>query len=364
LKQLVFTVTNELNFDQRMLRICNSLSQNGYDVTLIGRCYKNSPTIIPQNFKQKRIHCLFKKGPGFYAEYNIRLFFLLLFYKADLFCAIDLDTIMPVYFAGKIKNKILVYDAHEYFTQQKEIITRKFIYTIWLTIERFFLPKFNHGYTVGAQIALEFKKLYNVDYDIIMNTPLLTKKTTEISHPQRNIILYQGAVNEARGLEFLIPAFKNINGRLYIYGNGNLFNQIKKIIAENNLNEKVFLFNAIEPTHLKEITEKATIGINLVENNGLNQYYSLANKFFDYIHAELPQITMNFPEYKKINNQFEVAVLINNLEIEMIESAINTLMEDVQLYGRLKQNCILAKEKYCWQIEEIKLISFYKKIFG
>ncbi len=49
--------------------------------------------------------------------------------------------------------------------------------------------------------------------------------------------------------------------------------------------DKIKLHAAVTPEKLKQITPEVYIGINLVENNGLNQYYSLANKFFDYIHA-------------------------------------------------------------------------------
>lgn len=108
-----------------MIRICNSLQQAGYDVTLIGTKFGSSLPTNGQNFNQQRIFCLFKKGFGFYAEYNVKLFFKLLFMKCDAICCIDLDTIIPVYFSGKLKNIKLVYDAHEYFSELKEVATRK-----------------------------------------------------------------------------------------------------------------------------------------------------------------------------------------------------------------------------------------------
>ena len=46
----------------------------------------------------------------------------------------------------------------------------------------------------------------------------------------------------------------------------------------------------LQPEELRLITAEAYIGINLVENNGLSNYLSLANKFFDYIHAGIPQL--------------------------------------------------------------------------
>ncbi|WP_206204735.1 hypothetical protein, partial [Thermococcus sp. MAR1] len=137
LKSIVFTVTNDLTYDRRMHRICNSLAAAGYEVLLIGRKKTDSKTISENSFNQKRLGCIFQKGILFYAEYNLKLFFALLQIKADCFCAIDLDTILPVLFASSLKNKKRVYDAHELFTEQKEIITRPFIHSIWSGIAKF-----------------------------------------------------------------------------------------------------------------------------------------------------------------------------------------------------------------------------------
>src|SRR5687767_14339563 len=120
MKQIVFTVTNDLTYDQRMHRICGSLATAGYDVLLIGRKLPGSLIAEKRLFRQKRINCFFNKGFLFYAEYNTRLFFYLLGKKSDAVCAIDLDTIVPCLLVSKIKGWKRVYDAHEYFTELKE----------------------------------------------------------------------------------------------------------------------------------------------------------------------------------------------------------------------------------------------------
>ncbi|MBK5271609.1 MAG: glycosyltransferase, partial [Bacteroidia bacterium] len=135
MKRLFFTVTNDLTFDQRMIRICTSLSSAGYRVTLIGRRLPGSKPSDKMIFHQKRIYCLTKKGKAFYIEYNMRLFFYLLFKKMDLICAVDLDTILPCYFISKIRRVKRVYDAHELFCEMKEVISRPAIYHIWKRIE-------------------------------------------------------------------------------------------------------------------------------------------------------------------------------------------------------------------------------------
>jgi uncharacterized protein (DUF302 family) len=53
LKSIVFTVTNDLTYDRRMHRICNSLAAAGYEVLLIGRKKTDSKTISENSFNQK-----------------------------------------------------------------------------------------------------------------------------------------------------------------------------------------------------------------------------------------------------------------------------------------------------------------------
>ena len=104
----IFTVTNDLNYDQRMIRICNTLSKADHEVKLVGVRFKESSPLEKKEYLQKRLRIFFRKGFGFYLEYNVKLFFFLLFQKADVFCCIDLDTMLPVYFTSVLKEKIRV----------------------------------------------------------------------------------------------------------------------------------------------------------------------------------------------------------------------------------------------------------------
>ncbi|MEO8819495.1 MAG: glycosyltransferase [Ginsengibacter sp.] len=357
--RILFTVTNDLNYDQRMIRICNTLFEAGHEVRLLGVAFRNSLSLQDKKYSQKRLRIFFKNGFGFYFEYNVKLFFFLLFQKTDIFCCIDLDTMLPVYFASFLRGEKRVYDAHEYFSQQKEIITRPKIYKFWHFIEKRFVPKFEKGYTVSEGIADALRKNYKVNYEVIRNLPLL--KSLPVNHSGVKIILYRGNVNEGRGFEFLIPAMKMINAQLIVCGEGNFFEKAKVLVNENHVAARVEFKGKLLPRELSEISAQAYLGINLVEPLGENQFLSLANKFFDYIQNEIPQLTMNFPEYKKINDEFEVAVLLDDLSVGSISKSLNLLLENEGLYLRLKENCRKAKEIYNWQNEEKKLLEFYNQ---
>ena len=279
----------------------------------------------------------------------------------DAICAIDLDTILPCLFISKLKRIHRVYDAHEYFTELKEVRTRPLVKKVWLSIERFAVPEYYYGYTVSSGLAEAFQKKYQRDYKVIRNLPVLKERLP--AKKENKFLLFQGAVNEARGFEYLIPALKYVNYKLVICGDGNFMAQLKELIRQNEVTNKVELTGMLLPEELRGIAQKATLGIGLAEKEGLNQFLALPNKFFEYMHAGLPQVAMNYPEYKKINNQFRVAVLLDGLSVEEISAAINHLMENDAVLKELRQNCLEAREVYCWQKEEKELIRFYQSIF-
>jgi len=344
-----------------MHRICTTLAENGYDITLVGRKLPSSLPLAEKKFKQERIRCIWKKGKLFYAEYNIRLFFFLLLKKMDAICAIDLDTIFPCLYISRWKKITRIYDAHEFFSELKEVISRPGIQKVWQRIEKKAVPKFKWGYTVSESIAVEFHRRYGVSYKTIRNVPLLQELDNMVT--SEKFILYQGAVNQARGFEYLIPAMQWINARLVICGDGNFMPKLKKLISDYQLEDKIELKGMLAPSALWTISQQAYIGVAVPEKEGLNQYLALPNKFFDYVHAGLPQVTVDYPEYRKMNKQFEVAVLIDNLAPKRIAAAINNLLVDDVLHRRLKENCLIARQELNWQQEEKKLLSFYQSVF-
>jgi glycosyltransferase involved in cell wall biosynthesis len=139
---------------------------------------------------------------------------------------------------------------------------------------------------------------------------------------------------------------------------------LKQLIKNNGVENKVELKGMLSPGELLVASQKATLGLCIAENTGINQYLALPNKFFDYIHAGLPQIAMNFPEYVRINQQFEVAVLIADTDPKRIADTVNNLLHDDVLYHRLRENCLKARQVLNWQQEEKKLLDFYQSVFN
>lgn len=341
-----------------MQRISTTLSNNGFEVLLVGRKLKSSPKLLKQNFEQKRFNCLFNKGVLFYLEMNIRIYFFLLLNKTDVAVANDLDTVLGVCFGTKFfKSTTKVFDAHELFTEVPELKSKKFKRNVWAWIEKCYLPAFHKHYTVNNSLAKIFKERLNINFEVVKNLPLQSK-LKKMKGKQAPFILYQGAINKGRGLAEMIQAMPKVGMQLKIAGNGDILEELKSQVKELKLEDKVIFLGKLEPLALQKITQEAFIGINLLENTSLNYYYSLANKFFDYIQAEIPQICMNFPEYKTLNKEHEVAVLVKNLDKVSLLKAIKTL-QDETFYKELASNCKKAQKEYVWEKEEKALIEIY-----
>lgn len=359
--RVISLVTNDLSQDQRMNRICTALAENGFNVLLVGRYRKSSLPLREKKFHQRRIRNWFNNGFLFYAEHNFRLLLLLLRAKFDIVNANDLDTLPAAFLSAKIKRKKLVYDAHEYFTEQEEVVNRALVKSIWKWIERTMVPQSDAAYTVSNGYAELFKKEYDMDFGIVRNVTRLSDRALNCDRTE-SYILYQGSVNHGRGLPQLIQAMKNLPYKLVICGIGDIYEDLQQLAKRLHVEQKVEFRGFVEPEDLPEITCKAQLGLTLFDKEGLSHYHSLANRFFDYLHAGIPQIAMDYPEYRKFNEEFEVAVLIENLNPEELAIKIHQTLNNRALMAKLHHNALIARQQHNWQENEKGLIRLYKNL--
>jgi glycosyltransferase involved in cell wall biosynthesis len=244
----------------------------------------------------------------------------------------------------------------------QEVVTRPREKKMWDWIERFAVPRFSFGYTIGECYAEVFKEKYNVDYAVVRNATIL--QPLQESNTQHRYILYQGAVNVGRCFEYLIPAMQYVSAPLIICGAGNYYDKAVALTEKLHLQHKITFKGYVEPQALKAYTRDAWIGITLFEAVGPSNRLSMANRFFDYMHSGVPQICMDYPEYRKVNHRYELATLLAQPSIETITASLNRLLEDDIYHETLRSQALLARQIYCWQEEEKRLLAVYKRLFN
>lgn len=366
MKKISLSVINDLVTDNRVHKVAVSLQQMGFEPVLIGRIFPESQ-VIERDYSTHRMKLVFRKGALFYFEYNLRLFFWLMKSRIDVFVANDLDTLPANFLASRIKRKPLVYDSHEYYTEVPELIGRPFIKSVWTTLEKWLVPRVTAAYTVCDSIADVYHDLYKVDFKIVRNLPVCTK--VEITNPENpvretaaKIILYQGALNQGRGIEAAIRAMQFLEGaELWLAGDGDLTFQLKQLVDELKLNDKVKFLGRLPLQELHRVTRQADLGISLEEDLGLNYRFALPNKLFDYIQAGVPVLVSNLPEMRKIVDHYRIGLIADTHQRKELAELMRTALFDQDKRLVWKQNLVVAAKELCWENEVEILRQVYLK---
>jgi hypothetical protein len=365
--QLVFAVTTDLSYDQRMQRICTSLAQAGYAVRLVGWQRPQSVPLGPQPYQQHRLRGWFQHGKLFYLEYNLRLFLYLLGQRAAAWACADLDAALPTWLRAQLGGQPFIYDAHELFTEVPEVVARPRVQRAWQWVENFIVPRARLRYTVGPALARLFETRHPAcAFAVVRNAPVAQPLAASPLLPPTEppVLLYQGALNVGRGLAELLAAMPQVPARLLICGEGDCSVTLRAQAVQLGLlaSGQVEFRGYVLPADLRQLTAQATVGIMLLENIGLSYYYSLANKFFDYVQAGIPQLCIDFPEYRALNAQHEVAELVPDLAPATLAAALARLLPGGRpsaRYQQLAANCRLARQEWNWQQEEKTLVQLY-----
>jgi len=355
--RVIVSVTNDLATDNRVHKVCSSLVKFGFEVLLVGRKLPDSPEIEKRTYQTRRFHLLFTKGPFFYGCYNLRLFFFLFFQRSQILLSNDLDTLPANYLASTIRNKKLVFDSHEYFTEVPELIHRPRTQKIWKTIERRILPHIKYAYTVCDSIADLYQKEYNVLFRVIRNAPeknaSFTIPTEKILPTNKKIILYQGAVNLGRGLPEVISAMQYMDkALLLIVGNGDILEDLRKEVRDLSLEEKVLFTGRLPVQEVRYYTAQADLGLSIEQDMGLNYRYALPNKLFDYIGAGVPVLVSNLPEMARLVKHYRIGMIMDSHAPKELAEKLTEALHNQDLRTEWKKNLRKASSELTWNREE------------
>lgn len=369
-KRILISVTNDLGNDQRVHRVATTLTEMGFEVCLIGRKRTGSKPLRKRAYKTKRFAYLFESGKLFYLAYAFRMFWWLLFQKADVFWANDMDTLLPNFLVAKLRRKKLVYDSHEYWTEVPELIQRPKTRAIWLWLEKRLFPKVDKAITVNKSIAEIYQKAYGIPVSVLRNLPILN--STILENDGREVskekaIIYQGALNVGRGIGLMIDAMRFLPSyQLWIVGYGDVENDLKDhahgVVWKSQIHFKGFL----EPDQLKLLTQKAKLGLSLEEDMGASYHFALPNKLFDYIQAGLPVIVSALPEMTSIVEAYQVGEVLGKEErnAESLAKRIRSICENQDQYQKYSDNSKAAAKLLNWENEKRELESLIHDLLG
>ncbi|MBR3709728.1 MAG: glycosyltransferase [Bacteroidales bacterium] len=368
MKRVIVSVINDLVTDQRVNKSCLTLQKMGYEVLLVGRKLRKSPPMDERTYRTKRMKLLFEKGPLFYAEFNTRLFFFLLFHKAHLLLSNDLDTALPNYFISRLKGIKMIYDSHEYFTETPELVHRPRVQRVWKRIEGFVVPKLKEMITVCDSIAELFEEKYGVKCHVVRNIPPRAalppkgdKQALDLPMDKHLLVLQGSGINIQRGAEELVESMQYLDDcYLMVIGGGDVLPVLKQMVADLRIEERVRFLPRMPYQQMMAYTQLAELGFVLDKDTNLNYRFCLPNKLFDFIQAGVPIVASHLVEIEKIIKKYDIGLFIPDHDPKSIAETIKEGLGDASKRMLWKQGLTQAAEELCWENEQKTLIEIYK----
>ena len=368
MKRVIVSVINDLVTDQRVNKSCLTLQKMGYEVLLVGRKQRQSPPMDERTYQTKRMELLFEKGPLFYAEYNTRLFFFLLFHKANLLLSNDLDTALPNYFISKLKGIKMIYDSHEYFTETPELVGRPRVQKVWKRIEGFVVPRLKEMITVCDSIAELFEQKYKVKCHVVRNIPPKAalpskgdKKALNLPEDKHLLVLQGSGINIQRGAEELVEAMQYLDDCfLMIIGGGDVLPTLKQMTLDLHIENRVRFLPRMPYQQMMAYTQLAELGFVLDKDTNLNYRFCLPNKLFDFIQAGVPIVASHLVEIEKIITKYNIGLCITYHNPQSIAETIKTGLNEASQRTVLQHGLTQAADDLCWENEQQTLIEIYK----
>lgn len=258
----------------------------------------------------------------------------------------------------------VIYDAHEDLPRQ--ILGKYWIPKPLRRIISFFSERIENHYACNLSgivtstpfIAKRFEAI-NRNVVNINNYPLREEfSNIETRKSNENYACYIGGISSERGIFEMVKAMELVNGKLILAGT--FSTPTEREIAQKLPGwEKVEELGFCDRRKIGEILASARVGLVLF-HPAPNHTNAQPNKLFEYMAAGLPVVASDFSLWREIVEPAECGICVNPFAPKEIASAINQIFNTpVESYRMGESAKKIIQEKYNWEIEQNKLISFY-----
>ena len=352
--------TSQLRYDQRILRMIAAMESVGMEVVVWDRQTGQYPC--------GKIKGKWSSGPRFYLEYNYQISRLVREVHSDMHYAADIDVMPGLMHGLRRKKKVpLLLDLHEWYPEVIELEGKPLKKRIWQWVEEKSVKRATECMTVNHSLSRIFEKKYGKSFAVVRNVPdpFLAVVSDPMVRLKNKILYYQGALNEGRGLRKVIDWMEYLpEWRLWLAGDGDIAHELREKVRQKGLADRVVFYGRLAPEELPRLAGQATIGLNLLSGDSRSYYYSLANKYFDYIHCGLPGIHMDFPEYIDLMKEYRVGELLRDLSSEAFVNLVHQMTRSPERYIKMTERCDQAALEYNWEKESLVLRTLLEKIAG
>jgi len=294
---------------------------------------------------------------------------------ADVYHSHDANTLLATYPVVRRDGAIWVYDSHELERG------RNFggshlagIYRwLWPLPERLFVHRVDVVISANPSYAAQLVSAYGIQPPVVITncpeyTPPLTSHLLQdklrIRDDQR-IVLYQGLVSRGRGIGVSIQGLQYLPSEivLAVLGDGPARGELETLALDLGLSKRVFFLGRVPLTELPLHTASAAVGLSLIQNTCQSYYYTLPNKLLEYVMAGLPVVASDFPEMRRVIQEYQVGEVVHDPSSpRSVAAALSKVLEDPNRYQQMRFNAQRAAQILNWERESTKLVDLYDRL--
>ena len=179
----------------------------------------------------------------------------------------------------------------------------------------------------------------------------------------RRILLYQGSIQEFRGIEEAIEAVTLLDRCvLVVIGYGYHRPTLEETVRRRGLQDRVRFFGPIPNDELLYYTASADVGLCVIRGESLSYRWSMPNKLFEYMMAGIPIVASDFEEMGRVVREEGVGTVCDPDDPQSIADAVRAIVDDPEAEARFRAATRVAIGKYNWDEEEKKLLALYQRL--
>lgn len=290
--------------------------------------------------------------------------------RFDLVHAHDVNVLPTVWLAARLSSAKIIYDAHEISSSREGYLSFRRLVG---AVEGALMPRVNGCITTTDARAKFFARAYGIARPLVLQNrpreqrPQVSERIRhelDLSEPWP-IVLYQGGVQQGRGLERLVRVAAFVPEAYFVFiGGGRLDSRLRAIASELGLEERVRFIPTVALAELPSYTASADVGVQPIENTCLNHFTTDSNKLFEYVQAGLPVVASDLPEIRRVVRTHELGLLVRPGDTESLAAALRSLVNDVVKRQFHADRSRHASAVLNWEAQEADLLELYRRVLG
>ncbi len=331
------------------------------------------PTTSTRGLRQTLMAWLRGRLPDFRpatSAFSVRLLFAryahayvptLLALEADIYHAHELWMLESCALAARVRGARLFYDSHE-LEPHRNLDWCAASNARRIAYEEHYIADADAVFTVSPGVAHALEQIYQLpSVGLLRNTPWLAKLRPAAQglraqlglHVDTPLVVYTGLVTRHRGLELMLAALPALPG-VHLAMVGRAEPSIATALAAQastlGVQARVHAVAPVPPQELIDFISSGDVAVIAAPDACLSYRYSLPNKLFEALFADLPLVVSDLDDMRDFVTQHGLGLAFSNGDVVALVAALREVLAqraryvDVSAREDLRQRLSFERE--------------------